>query len=104
MVSVRARSWAALALPPVAWFGFEQGLSALLHARCGLAGWGIVWGVASLSLCGLAAWLAGPLARRGGDLLAMLWLARLALVLAGIFGLAITFQMLAILLVPPCVG
>jgi predicted Co/Zn/Cd cation transporter (cation efflux family) len=104
MVSVRARSWLALTLPPVAWFGFQQGLSALLHARCDLAGWGIVWGVASLAACALAAWFARPLARRGGDLLASLWLARRGLAIAGIFGLAITFQTLAILLVPPCVG
>ncbi|MGR6329584.1 hypothetical protein ACU5AX_11005 [Sphingomonas sp. XXL09] len=104
MVSVRARSWAALLLPPVAWFGFEQGLSALLHARCDLAGWGLAWGAASLAACALAAWLARPLARRGGNRLSLLWLARLALVLAGIFALAIAFQTLAILLVPACVG
>lgn len=103
-MSSRARSWVALVLPPVAWFGFEQGLSALLHARCDLAAWGLAWGVASLAACALAAWLARPLARRGGDLLAVLWLARLALVLAGIFALAIAFQMLAILVVPACVG
>ncbi|MDR6787144.1 putative Co/Zn/Cd cation transporter (cation efflux family) [Sphingomonas sp. BE138] len=104
MVSPRARSRAALVLPPVAWFAFEQGLPALLHARCDLAGWGLVWGAASLVACALAAWLARPLARRGGDLLATSWLARLALVLAGIFAVAIAFQTLAILLVPPCVG
>ncbi|MEH3121357.1 MAG: hypothetical protein PGN16_05135 [Sphingomonas phyllosphaerae] len=103
-MSPRSRSWTALVLPPVAWFGFEQGLSALLHARCNLAGWGLAWGAASLIVCALAAWLAWPLARRGGDLLATLWLARLALALAGIFALAIAFQTLAILLVPPCVG
>ena len=104
MVSARARTGLALALPPLAWFVFEQGLSALLHARCDLAGWGLGWGGASLATCALAAWLARPLARRGGDLLAILWLARLALVLAGIFALAIAFQTLAILLVPACVG
>jgi hypothetical protein len=104
MVSVRARGWTALALPPLAWFGFEQGLSALLHARCDLAGWGLAWGAVSLAACALAARLARPLARRGGDLLAGAWLARLALVLAGIFALAIAFQTLAILLVPACVG
>lgn len=104
MVSQRARSWTALLLPPLAWFGFEQGLSALLHARCDLAGWGLAWGAASFALCALAAWLARPLARRGGDLLAGVWLARLAPVLAGIFALAIAFQTLAILLVPACVG
>lgn len=94
----------SLALPPVVWFGFEQGLSALLHARCDLAGWGLVWGAASLGGCAFAAWLARPLARRGGDLLATVWLARLASVLAGIFALATAFQTLAILMVPPCLG
>ena len=100
----RARIWLALVLPPLAWFGFQQGLSAVLHARCDLAGVGLGWGAASLAACGVAAWLSRPLARRGGDRLAMLWLARLALVLAGIFALAIAFQTLAILVVPPCVG
>lgn len=103
-MSPRARNSLALVLPPLAWFGFQQGLSAVLHARCDLSGLGLVWGVASLAICGVAAWLARPLARRNGDRLAMLWLARLALMLAGIFALAITFQTLAILLVPPCVG
>lgn len=104
MVSLRVRSWTALLLPPVAWFGFEQGLSALLHARCDLSGWGLVWGGASLAFCGLAAWVAFPLARRDRELLSALWLARLALVMAGIFALAIVFQTLAIAMVPPCVG
>lgn len=100
----RAWIWLALVLPPLAWFGFQQGLSAVLHARCDLAAVGLVWGVASLAACGAAAWLSRPFARRGGDRLALLWLARLALVLAGIFALAIAFQTLAILVVPPCLG
>lgn len=104
MVSLRARCWTALLLPPLAWFGFEQGLSALLHARCDLSGWGLVWGGVSLALCALAARLALPLARRDRDLLSVLWLARLALAMAGIFALAIVFQILAIVMVPPCVG
>lgn len=102
---LRAGAWTALLLPPVAWFGFEQGLSHLLHTRCGMVGAGVVWGVASLVVCGVAAATAWSLTcrdRASGS--APVWLARVALAMSGIFALAITFQTLAILMVPPCVG
>jgi len=102
-MSVRARAWTALLLPPFAWFLFEQGLSHVLHAHCGVVGVGLGWGVASLAACALAAGLVWHLARREGAL-ADIWLARLALALSGIFSLAIAFQTLAIVMVPPCVG
>jgi hypothetical protein len=102
-MSVRARAWTALLLPQIAWFGFEQGLSALLHADCTRTGWGVAMGVAALLLCGLAGRMARRFAGRG-DVLADVWLARLALAVSGIFALAIIFQILAVLLVPACVG
>lgn len=102
-LSIRARTWTALAIPPVAWFAFQQGLSALLHADCRLAIWGIAWGGASLLACLAAVVLALPLARHRGPL-ANPWLARMALGLSGLFALAIVFQMLAVAMVPPCVG
>lgn len=102
-MSIRARAWTALLLPPFLWFAFEQGLSHVLHARCGLIYVGLGWGAVSLAGCGAAAWLAWSLARRHVEL-SDVWLARLALVIAGIFSLAIAFQTLAIVMVPPCVG
>ncbi len=101
MVSLRYRATLALALPPVAWFAFEQGLSAVLHADCSRQGIGLLWAAASLGLCGLSARLAWPL-RRPQSQLVTVWVARLAFAIAGIFGLAIFFQSLAILMVPTC--
>ena len=102
-MSVRGRAWTALLLPPFSWFAFEQGLSAVLHSACGRVTIGIGWGAVSLLLCGVALRIARPLARGGGELPADLWLARLAMIGAAFFGLAIAFQTLAILLVPACV-
>ena len=100
-MSIRRRATLACLLPPFGWFLFEQGLSALLHADCGRWGVGLAWGVASLALCGLAVRIAWPL-RGDHGALSDPWLARLGLVLAGLFGLAIAFQTLAILMVPAC--
>jgi len=102
-LSIRARAWIALLSPPAVWFVFEQALSALLHVRCDAAPFGIIWGIASLALCAIAARIAWPLKAHEGDL-ANPWLARLAIAIAGIFALAILFQTLALSLVPPCVG
>jgi hypothetical protein len=101
-MSIRARAWTALLLPPFVWFLFEQGLSALLHADCGRSGIGVAWGVASLIACVVAFRIAWPFRARGGTL-ANPWLARMALVAAGFFALAIAFQTLALLMVPSCV-
>jgi len=101
-MSIQARAWTALLLPPLVWFLFEQGLSALLHADCGRVGIGMVWGLASLIACAVAFRIAWPFRARG-DALANPWLARLALVAAGFFALAIIFQTLALLMVPACV-
>jgi hypothetical protein len=102
-MTIRARAWAALLLPPIAWFTFEQGLSALLHWDCRLWSAGILWGLASLGACCLAVRLAWPLRRPAGPL-ADPWLGRLAIAVAGIFALAISLQTLATLIVPACVG
>jgi hypothetical protein len=104
----RVRPWAALLLPPTAWYGFEVGLASLLKADCQTAGsWvGLAWGLGSLALCGAAMAIAWPLARpEGGEHTPpRAWLARIALLLAGIFALAIAFQTLGILIVPACIG
>ncbi len=102
-LSIRARAWIGLLLPPMTWFLFEQGLSALLHADCGRWRIGLAWGVVSIALCALAARIAWPLTGSHGPL-SHTWLARLAIAVAGIFALASAFQTLALLIVPPCVG
>lgn len=102
-MTIRTRAWTALALPPISWFLFQQGLSILLRADCRGTGWGIAWGLASLAVCALAMRLAWRLGRHEGAL-GDPWLARLAKVLGALFALAITFQMLAIAVVPPCLG
>jgi hypothetical protein len=96
----RLRIWAALILSPVAWYAFQQGLGMALTGACGSVGtWlGPTWGGASLAACALAAWLARPLPPRTYG-----WLARIARLGAGLFALAIAFQLLATLIVPSCV-
>jgi hypothetical protein len=102
----RVRPWLALLLPPTAWYAFEVGLASVLKVACALAGgWlGMAWGAASLAACAIAAALAWPFAQPAGDQTpSRIWLARVALLLSGIFALAIAFQTLGILIVPPCV-
>jgi hypothetical protein len=96
------RPWAALALPPVAWFAFQQGLAFTLRGACEAAGvpLGPVWGFASLAACLAAAWLARS--RVSGGTPSDRFLARIALLGAGLFALAIAFQTLGTLIVPPC--
>lgn len=101
-MSIRARAWAGLLLPPFAWFLFEQGLSALLHADCARSGISVLWGAASLLLCGLGL-RCGRSAAGEGERPADPWLAHLSMAVAAIFALAILFQTLAILLIPACV-
>ncbi|MCC2977758.1 hypothetical protein LK533_13860 [Sphingomonas sp. PL-96] len=103
----RVRPWAALLLPPAAWYVFELGLGSVLKVDCAPVGtWlGLSWGAASLLLCALAAAIAWPCAQPAGDQTPpRAWLSRVALLLAGIFALAIAFQTLAVLIVPPCVN
>ncbi|GAA0750214.1 MULTISPECIES: hypothetical protein [Sphingomonas] len=101
------RPWAALLLPPLAWYVFEVGLGSILKVRCASVGngLGLGWGVASIALCLLAMAIARPCAKRAGDQTPpRAWLSRVALLLAAIFALAIAFQTLAVMIVPPCVG
>lgn len=102
-MSVRARAWTALLLPPLAWFAFEQGLSHVLHLACERAWIGLVWGAASLLLCAAAMRVGWSIARHA-DKGADPWIARAGVMMAGIFALATFFQTLAVALVPPCVA
>jgi hypothetical protein len=98
--------WLALVLPPTAWYVFELGLTSVLKVACAPVGeWlGVTWGAASLVACTIAAILASPYARSAGrQTPPRRWLARVALLLSGIFALAIVFQTLGVLIVPPCV-
>jgi hypothetical protein len=97
--------WLALVLPALAWMTFEYGLASSLRASCSAVGaWlGPAWGAASLLVCAGAAALARPMASRADtDPPTRPWLARVAMVVAGIFALAIAFQTLATLIVPSC--
>jgi hypothetical protein len=103
----RVRPWIALLLPPSTWYLFELGLGSVLKVNCAPVGeWlGLAWGAASLVACGAAMAIAWPCAKPAGDQTPpRAWLSRVALLLAGIFGLAIAFQTLAVLIVPPCVN
>ena len=105
--AARVRPWAALLLPPIAWYLFELGLGSVLKVDCApVGGWlGVTWAVASLAACAAAVALAWSQARPAGDQTPpRAWLSRIALLLAGIFALAIAFQTLAVLIVPPCVN
>lgn len=101
------RPWTALLVPPATWYVFEVGLGSVLKVRCDKVGdWlGVGWGVGSLLVCFAAVAVAWPLARdRGAETPSRMWLARVALLLSGIFALAILFQTLAVLIVPACVS
>jgi hypothetical protein len=104
----RTRLTIALFLPALAWFQFQQGLIVAMRGRCtaGAPPVGLVWGLVSLALCLLAMWLAGS-SSRPSDLegrQVSRFMALLALIGAGLFALAIIFQTMAILIVPPCIG
>lgn len=105
-VSARTRAWTALLLPPVVWYVHQQGIGGPLHVNCHVAAGGtaLVWGVASLIVCIAAAWVAWPLARRSQahDGPVACWIARLAMLGAAVFALAIVIGSLASALVPPC--
>ena len=102
MTADRIRAFTGLILPPVAWYVFEQGLSFTLLGSCVAAGIpvGPVWGIFSVGACALAGWLAWPIARGEGR--TDVFIARLGMLAAGLFTLAITYQTLATLIVPPC--
>ena len=103
----RGSRWAialAMSLSPMAWYGAQQGLGVLLRVRCSVAaGPGVMVGGLGLLGCALAGWLSTG--RRGGTDVSVRTdevLRTLALLGAGVFGLAISFQTLAVLIVPSC--
>jgi hypothetical protein len=92
---------ACVLAPPIAWFVFQQGLSVTLRAACDAAGVpaGTIWGVLSISVCGVAAWLSTRSGLGGESARFVGYVAQLG---AGLFALAIFFQTLATMIVPPC--
>lgn len=95
----------ALPLPPLAWYGAQQGVGTLVREQCSTAaGIGGAVGLLALVACALAIWLSVPVPRQArssrGQTDAVL--SKLVLVGSGIFALAITFQTLATLIVPSC--
>ena len=95
----------ALLAPPLAWMTFEYGLTVALRPACGMVGWlGPAWGGGAVLACLLALFAsrraiedrASPASATGR------WMAYIAMLGAGVFTLAIVFQTLATLIVPPC--
>ena len=94
------RAWLAVAIPPLAWATLQQGWGQLVRQACGVARLGgLSWDLASLALLAAAASLAWPVRRAEG---ASRFVATIALGETIFFGLAMVFQLLAGLLVPPC--
>lgn len=102
----RARPWIALLVPALAWVAYEYGLGWAMRRACAAVGtWlGPVWGAFSLLACAAAWAIARPMADRGesDNPPARPWLARLALLGAAVFGLAIALQTIATVIVPAC--
>ncbi|MGG5890827.1 hypothetical protein ACLF3G_27440 [Falsiroseomonas sp. HC035] len=95
----------ALALPPLAWFAFQQGLGFALRLACGTGGppVGPLAGGVALALCAAAGWIAWPASRGSAEAEETpRLLARIALGVAPVFSLAILLQALATLIEPPC--
>ncbi|WP_157220879.1 hypothetical protein [Flavisphingomonas formosensis] len=105
MTSESGRIWVALLLPPAAWYGQQQALAGPLRLNCHLiAGWpALLWGLASLLACAFSAWLAASRSRgSGAEVGVATGMARIAMLGAGLFGLAIMFSSIAAALVPAC--
>jgi hypothetical protein len=103
VVPGRTRLVIAIALPPLAWFGYQQGLGMILRSGCSSAAppFGPAFGAAALIACALAALLGAPKeARYPGRFLASC----IAQFGAALFGLAIAFQTIATLVIPSCVA
>lgn len=99
---IATRAWAALIVPPIVWYLQQQGLAGPLRINCHVAGGlpAIAWGLVSLIICFCIGAMGWPVARAGKDTLA--WIARLGVLGAAMFSLAIAFGSLAAALVPAC--
>jgi hypothetical protein len=97
-----ARAWIALLIPPLVWYGQEQGLAGPLRINCHVADGlpAILWGAFSLVLCAAAGALGWSASKSGEGTVP--WLGRLAIAGAAVFSLAIAFGSLAAALVPAC--
>jgi hypothetical protein len=92
---------ACLLAPPIAWYAFQQGLAVTLRTACDAAGApvGTIWGVLSILICGAAAWFSMRSNVSGESARFVGYVAQLG---AGLFALAVFFQTLATMIVPPC--
>jgi hypothetical protein len=108
MTQDRLRLLVALVLPPLAWYSFQQGLGMSLRNLCAAGGppIGPLCGVGALFACAVAWWLAWQTAGRSPKFTnpLALFASRIALLGDVIFALAIGFQTLATLIIPPCVS
>jgi hypothetical protein len=110
MVNFSARTMLAIALlmPPLAWISFEYGLAISLSSACVAVGsWlGPLWGAGAFFACLIGAIIAQRTIQLGRAQQKELnrWLGKVALLGCGVFSLAILFQTIATLIVPPCVN
>jgi|GEM_PF-1676845 len=104
------RAALALLVPPIAWFAFEIGLAGALRVDCEAVGRAIgpLWGLASIAACAVAGRIAWGLRSPATDQVDLLdqpsstFVARLSMMGATLFALAIGLQTLAVLIIPPC--
>ena len=101
----RTRVWTCFFAPAAAWFLLQQGQGYLVRIACDQAGppLGAALGALALAVCVAVALFAAPAARSHDETtLIRRFIAWLAIAGAGMFGLAIVYQIAATLLVPSC--
>jgi 3-methyladenine DNA glycosylase Mpg len=102
-----ARTWVCFFAPPAAWYLYQQGLGMVVRVACGSAGTpqGPLLGAAALLVCVITGALAFDASRHEASeppARTRRFIARVTVGIAGVLGLAIAFQTIATLLVPPC--
>jgi hypothetical protein len=93
------RAWVAAAIPPSAWYLLQQGWGEVVRQACHANGPALIGGFVCAAIMLLAIGMAWP-ARRAPD--PVRFVALIAIGEAGVFGLAVAFQLLAGFIVPPC--
>lgn len=106
MSDVRRPPWLSLFAPPTAWFAYQQGLGAVVGLACvSSPAIGVVSGLAALGIC-VAAGVAGARAAVGAGTQppprAFRFIGLVGAGEAAVMALAILYQLLATVIVPPC--
>lgn len=99
MKPVAQRAWAAMMLPPFAWFLGQQSWGQAARLACREGTLGLAIGVATLLLCWAGAVVAWPLRRADEPTRSIAWC---AIGNSGLFSLALAYHLLAGSLIPSC--